>query len=288
MIESGREPSKWAATRASWNTTSIPQRSGRPSCSCSPSSSTRLAGCADLFADAGYTTDLLEGEIPPTRARPAPAALSRARFQVLVSTDAGGEGIDLQSAHVMLNWDIPWSLVRLEQRMGRLHRIGQNEHVHIYHLVAPETREGRVQEVMLANLIEAGHALNGRIFDLIDATASGLAFRLLPRARRGPALTAARRRRLPTRVPTADELVARARSSSPRRTHSASPADLQQAQRTYAADRREAINPVIVEGFMRQVAHGRASLGSGPSEGLLRASAPPPLPAALGAGRACA
>ena len=45
-------------------------------------------------------------------------------FEVLVSTDAGNEGIDMQAAHVLINWDIPWSLVRLEQRMGRVHRIG--------------------------------------------------------------------------------------------------------------------------------------------------------------------
>src|SRR5262249_4235794 len=50
---------------------------------------------------------------------------ARGEFQVLVSTDAGNEGIDLQTAHVLVNWDIPWSLVRLEQRMGRIHRVGQ-------------------------------------------------------------------------------------------------------------------------------------------------------------------
>jgi SNF2 family DNA or RNA helicase len=52
-------------------------------------------------------------------------AFARGDFQILVSTDAGNEGIDLQTAHVLVNWDIPWSLVRLEQRMGRIHRIGQ-------------------------------------------------------------------------------------------------------------------------------------------------------------------
>ena len=70
-------------------------------------------------------------------------------FQVLVSTDAGGEGIDLQSAHVMVDWDIPWSLVRLEQRMGRLHRIGQTTLCTSTTWSPPSTREGRVQEVML-------------------------------------------------------------------------------------------------------------------------------------------
>src|SRR5262249_1759108 len=131
---------------------------------------------AARYADAGYTVDTLEGGVGhKDRERLQQRFLAR-EFQVLVSTDAGGEGIDLQSAHVMIDWDIPWSLVRLEQRMGRLHRIGQTQAVHIYHLVAPGTREGRVQEVMLSNLGSAGDALGGRIFDLLDATAARAGF----------------------------------------------------------------------------------------------------------------
>ena len=131
-------------------------------------------------------------------------------YQVLVSTDAGGEGIDLQSAHVMIDWDIPWSLVRLEQRAGRLHRIGQTHDVFVYHLVAPATREGRVQEVMLNNLAAAGQALGGRIFDLMDATAFRADFDY------AAALTASQRTRqagdaLVGSVPTAETLVRRAR-----------------------------------------------------------------------------
>ena len=131
--------------------------------------------------------DQLQQRVPR---RPVPGAR--------VSTDAGGEGIDLQSAHVMIDWDIPWSLVRLEQRMGRLHRIGQKNAVHIYHLVAPATREGRVQEVMLQNLEAAGQSLGGRIFDLLDATAARAGFdygRALVEAQRGGRLPRAGARR---------------------------------------------------------------------------------------------
>ena len=63
-------------------------------------------------------------------------------FEVIVSTDAGNEGIDLQSAHVLVNWDIPWSLVTLEQRMGRIHRVGQKRDVYLYNLIATDTLEG--------------------------------------------------------------------------------------------------------------------------------------------------
>jgi SNF2 family DNA or RNA helicase len=71
-------------------------------------------------------------------------AFARQDFQVLVSTDAGNEGIDLQTAHVLVNYNIPWSLVRLEHRMGRIHCIGQARDVELYNLIAADTREGEV------------------------------------------------------------------------------------------------------------------------------------------------
>ena len=114
---------------------------------------------AQRFHDAGYSVDTLEGTGPSEDCHAAQQRFLNRQFQILVSTDAGGEGINLQSAHVMIDWDIPWSLVRLEQRMGRLHRIGQTRTVYIYHLVARETREGRVQEVVLANLEAAATSL---------------------------------------------------------------------------------------------------------------------------------
>jgi hypothetical protein len=64
--------------------------------------------------------------------------------QVLVATDAAGEGINLQNAHLMVNYDLPWNPNRLEQRFGRIHRIGQTEVCHLWNLVADETREGDV------------------------------------------------------------------------------------------------------------------------------------------------
>ena len=131
---------------------------------------------ATLFSDAGSAPRSCTATWTRTPATTCRPGSSPGQFQVLVSTDAGGEGIDLQSAHVMVDWDIPWSLVRLEQRAGRLHRIGQARDVHVYHLVAPGTREGRVQQVMLDNLTAASRALNGRIYDLLDATVDRAGF----------------------------------------------------------------------------------------------------------------
>ena len=71
------------------------------------------------------------------------------QVQVLLATDAAGEGINLQRAHLMVNYDLPWNPNRLEQRFGRIHRIGQTEVCHLWNLVADETREG---DVYLAGL----------------------------------------------------------------------------------------------------------------------------------------
>jgi superfamily II DNA or RNA helicase len=87
--------------------------------------------------------------------------------QVLVATDAAGEGINLQRAHLMVNYDLPWNPNRLEQRFGRIHRIGQTEVCHLWNLVAEETREGDVYRTLLDKLEEARKALGGQVFDVL-------------------------------------------------------------------------------------------------------------------------
>lgn len=235
---------------------------------------------ARRFEEAGFTVDTLEGAVGHRERDQLQQRFLDGQFQVLVSTDAGGEGIDLQSAHVMIDWDIPWSLVRLEQRMGRLHRIGQKNAVHIYHLVAPATREGRVQEVMLQNLETAGQSLGGRIFDLLDATAARAGFdygRALVEAQRGSGADVP--------VPAAQELldVARELVADEDRLHT--PANTAEAMARFRADRLEAINPVIVDAFVDQLARAREwALGPGPAKGIREVTAQVPLPPALGGG----
>ncbi|MGD9902621.1 MAG: helicase-related protein [Vicinamibacterales bacterium] len=87
--------------------------------------------------------------------------------QVLLATDAAGEGINLQRAHLMVNYDLPWNPNRLEQRFGRIHRIGQTEVCHLWNLVAEETREGDVYRKLLEKLEEARRALGGQVFDVL-------------------------------------------------------------------------------------------------------------------------
>ncbi len=87
--------------------------------------------------------------------------------QILLATDAAGEGINLQRAHLMVNYDLPWNPNRLEQRFGRIHRIGQTEVCHLWNLVADETREGDVYRRLLEKLEEARNALGGQVFDVL-------------------------------------------------------------------------------------------------------------------------
>ena len=89
------------------------------------------------------------------------------QVQVLLATDAAGEGINLQRAHLMVNYDLPWNPNRLEQRFGRIHRIGQTEVCHLWNLVADETREGDVYRKLLEKLEQARKSLGGQVFDVL-------------------------------------------------------------------------------------------------------------------------
>lgn len=87
--------------------------------------------------------------------------------RILIATDAAGEGINLQRAHLMVNYDLPWNPNRLEQRFGRIHRIGQTEVCHLWNLVSKETREGMVYSRLLEKLEQEREALKGKVFDVL-------------------------------------------------------------------------------------------------------------------------
>lgn len=87
--------------------------------------------------------------------------------RVLLATDAAGEGVNLQNANLMVNYDLPWNPNRLEQRFGRIHRIGQTEVCHLWNMVAAETREGDVFQRLFEKLEVERKALGGRVFDIL-------------------------------------------------------------------------------------------------------------------------
>lgn len=98
---------------------------------------------------------------------------------ILVATDAAGEGINLQRAHLMVNYDLPWNPNRIEQRFGRIHRIGQREVCHLWNLVAENTREGEVYITLLRKLEVEREALGGGVFDVLGKAIDGVELRRL-------------------------------------------------------------------------------------------------------------
>lgn len=86
---------------------------------------------------------------------------------VMLANDAVGEGVNLQRAHLMVNYDLPWNPNRLEQRFGRIHRIGQEEVCHLWNLVASETREGEVYYTLLKKLEREREGLGGKVYDVL-------------------------------------------------------------------------------------------------------------------------
>ncbi len=87
--------------------------------------------------------------------------------RILIATDAAGEGVNLQNANLMVNYDLPWNPNRIEQRFGRIHRIGQTEICFLWNLVASETREGDVFQRLFEKIEIERKALGGRVFDIL-------------------------------------------------------------------------------------------------------------------------
>ncbi len=224
---------------------------------------TEYADTADwlirAFNDAGFTAERYSGADNHVERAAIQKRFMDCRFEVIVSTDAGNEGIDLQVANVLVNWDIPWSLVRLEQRMGRIHRIGQQHKVMLYNMVALGTREGDAHQRLLDRLIEAANELGGQMFDSLNAimervesgTTRGGCESLLrlfydsgPSGASGgdwPSLEEIRRAR--------DEYFAELRALS-------SEVDAAAANAARHDDHLARINPIIVERYLTRIANG--------------------------------
>ncbi len=101
-------------------------------------------------------------------------SIFRNEKQILIATEAAGEGINLQFCHLMINYDIPWNPNRLEQRMGRIHRYGQTKEVFVFNLVNTDTREGQVLDRLFEKLEEIKNTLGSdKVFDVISEIFEG-------------------------------------------------------------------------------------------------------------------
>lgn len=123
----------------------------------------------------GYSVTLIHGGMNLDARIKAEEEFNNTPVQIMISTEAGGEGINLQKrCWIMVNYDIPWNPNRLEQRMGRIHRYGQQHEVHIYNLVAVDTREGRILERIFDKLSQIqDHLGSDRVFDVIGEVLVG-------------------------------------------------------------------------------------------------------------------
>jgi len=116
----------------------------------------------------GYSVNVIHGGMK-LEERVNAEKVFKNQTQVLVATEAAGEGINLQFCNLMINYDIPWNPNRLEQRMGRIHRYGQQKEVFIFNMVATDTREGRVLERLFQKIAEIKKALgNDKVFDVLS------------------------------------------------------------------------------------------------------------------------
>ena len=122
----------------------------------------------DKLENQGYSIVVIHGGMPVDQRRQAQVQFTN-NAQILIATDAAGEGINLQICRLLFNWDIPWNPNRLEQRMGRIHRYGQKVDVFVLNFVARNTREGSVLETLLNKLELIREQLGSdRVFDVIS------------------------------------------------------------------------------------------------------------------------
>ena len=124
----------------------------------------------------GYSVSTIHGAMSSTERREAEVEF-RDKTRVMVATEAAGEGINLQFCHLMVNYDLPWNPNRLEQRMGRIHRYGQKHPVHVFNLVASDTREGEIMQRLFEKLEIIKDAMGSdKIFDVISEVIPGKSF----------------------------------------------------------------------------------------------------------------
>jgi superfamily II DNA or RNA helicase len=120
----------------------------------------------------GYTTCEIHGGMNPHERKRAQETF-RTGCQICVATEAAGEGINLQFCHLIINYDMPWNPTRLEQRLGRIHRIGQRDDCYAFNFVATNSEagdsivEGRILQRLLEKLEVMKRSLEGRVFDVI-------------------------------------------------------------------------------------------------------------------------
>ncbi len=131
---------------------------------------------SDFLTERGFSVVCLNGSMDMAERQRVQTAFAR-DARILISTDAGGEGLNLQFCHVVVNYDIPWNPMRLEQRIGRVDRIGQRHIVRALNFLLAETVEYRVREVIEAKLAVILEEFGvDKTSDVLDSAQAGQIF----------------------------------------------------------------------------------------------------------------
>jgi len=131
---------------------------------------------SELLEKQGFTTSKLNGSMG-IEERNKVLEDFKTESQLLISTDAGGEGLNLQFANVVINYDLPWNPMKIEQRIGRVDRIGQQQDVFIYNFILKDTVENRVKTVLeekLSLILEESGI--DKYSDVLDSEFSEMSF----------------------------------------------------------------------------------------------------------------
>lgn len=198
----------------------------------------------------GYTTTQIHGGMAMEDRRAAEKTFWQGKAQVLVATEAAGEGINLQCCNVMINFDLPWNPTRLEQRMGRIHRYGQKEsQVFIFNLLARNSMEDQVKETLLNKLKEMRKDLGDKVFDVVGVVLWGEELRsILERVSLGDATAVEQARQV---IEAAEQPLRAAIDGERKIAATSEPLDIAAFQQNQAQFKAYRLSPEDAENFLR-------------------------------------
>ncbi|MFQ6061144.1 MAG: DEAD/DEAH box helicase, partial [Thermoplasmata archaeon] len=127
-----------------------------------------------IFQEKGYDPAIIHGNMDMWKREEEEDKFRRKETNLMIATDAAREGLNLQFCHVMVNYELPWNPTKIEQRMGRLHRLGQDRQVWIFNLMVQDTREAEIFDVILSKLDAIRREMGERTFDVMGELLSGV------------------------------------------------------------------------------------------------------------------
>lgn len=200
----------------------------------------------------GYTTTEIHGGMALKQRRQSEKTFWNRDAQVLVATEAAGEGINLQCCRVMVNFDIPWNPGRLEQRMGRIHRYGQKaDQVFIFNLIAQNSMEGEVQQALWGKLAQMKIDMGDKVFDVVGTvlwSQMGLP-QILERISLGDRMAVGEAKRL---IDQAGNVAREAIEVEKQITATSAPLDIEAFRQKQSAFRARRLSPETAEKFFER------------------------------------